>query len=200
VSATHAILQKYRLPLSLPSFAFLFLFYFLLSSYFPLLVFLLLFGCNLFAARINVPFHSELLLNIARCFFTTHALDYVSHTRQSQANVLCAFYADGPLPCPRDVWEAPNAEVWASRYRAWQERSGAWIPCSDGTPPLQPRDMFYWVHGRTTGREDKLLAWFQIAEQDLARLVFECSRAQAWTEAAEAMMVSGGVGLAGLGF
>ncbi|KAK3304848.1 uncharacterized protein B0T15DRAFT_576193 [Chaetomium strumarium] len=119
--------------------------------------------------------------SIRRSFFTLHGLDYVSHARQSAATVLCALFPSAPLPLPAHIWEAPKADEWAARYRAWEEYCGA-----DG--PLRGKDLLSWVQGKETGREGQLRAWFQGLEPELSGIVFECARAQGKAEGAEGLV------------
>jgi hypothetical protein len=107
-----------------------------------------------------------------RSFFAFHALDYISHARQSLPTALCAVFPDTALPCPAHIWEAPTAEEWAERYRAWEEY------CSSRGGVLRGRDVLSWVHGKETGREEQLGMWFREVDWESAVLVFECARGQ----------------------
>ncbi|KAK4118756.1 hypothetical protein N657DRAFT_650947 [Parathielavia appendiculata] len=119
--------------------------------------------------------------SIHRAFFTLHALDYVTQARQSAPTALCSFYPTAPLPLPTHIWEAPTADEWAARYRAWEKYC-------DAQGPLRGRDVLSWVQGKESGAEEKLRAWFLGIEDELGGLVFECARAQGKTEGAGALV------------
>ncbi|KAH6649421.1 hypothetical protein F5144DRAFT_624630 [Chaetomium tenue] len=109
---------------------------------------------------------------LRRCFLTLHALDHVTHARQSLPGALCALFPDSPLPCPPDVWEAPTAEVWAARHRAWEDRCAP-----DG--PVRAGEVLGWVWGQGAGRGELVRRWFEEAGEGLGGVVWECARAQA---------------------
>jgi hypothetical protein len=114
--------------------------------------------------------------SIRRAFFTLHGLDYVTHARQAAPTALCALFASAPLPLPAHIWEAPTADEWAARYRAWEEY------CGEEEDPLRGREVLAWVQGKESGREEQLRVWFEGVEPELGGVVLECARAQGRTE------------------
>ncbi|KAH6844724.1 hypothetical protein B0I37DRAFT_343250 [Chaetomium sp. MPI-CAGE-AT-0009] len=110
---------------------------------------------------------------LRRSFLTLHALDHVTHARHGSPGVMCAMFPASPLPCPPDVWEAPTAEAWAARHRAWEER------CAPGGGPVRAGEVLAWVRGQGTDREALFREWFALAGEALGGLVLECARAQA---------------------
>ncbi|KAK4149238.1 hypothetical protein C8A00DRAFT_38159 [Chaetomidium leptoderma] len=113
-----------------------------------------------------------------KSFFVYHALDYVSHARQSLPTVFCALFPDTPLPCPSHIWEAPTDTEWSVRYRAWEDFCG-------NCGPLRYKDILRWVLGKETGCEEQLRVWFLGIEVELGGVVFNRARAQGRTEGAE---------------
>lgn len=81
-------------------------------------------------------------------------------------------FPDSPLPCPPDVWEAPTAEEWAVRHRAWEERCAP-----DG--PVRAGEVLDWVWGQGAGRGEQVRRWFEEAGEGMGGVVWECARAQA---------------------
>ncbi|KAK3291037.1 uncharacterized protein B0H64DRAFT_427492 [Chaetomium fimeti] len=110
--------------------------------------------------------------SLRRCFLTLHALDHVTHARAGLPGVICALFPASPLPCPPDVWEAPTAEAWAVRHRAWEAR------CAPGGP-VRAGEVLAWVRGEGTEREGLFREWFVLAGEAVGGLVLECARAQA---------------------
>lgn len=94
---------------------------------------------------------------------------------------MCAIFPNTPLPCPPDVWEAPTAETWAVRHRAWEDRCGP-----EG--PVKAGEVLAWVWGQGTGREEQVSMWFQEAGEALGGLVLECARAQARAAGAQGVV------------
>ncbi|KAL2127454.1 hypothetical protein VTI74DRAFT_10699 [Chaetomium olivicolor] len=119
--------------------------------------------------------------SIRRSFYHLHALDYVSHARQSHPTEICPLLPNAPLPCPAHIWEAPTAEEWARRYREWEEYCGA-----GGL--LRAKDLLCWVRGKEAGRERQMRMWFDTVEPEMSGVVFECLRAQAGLEGVEALL------------
>ncbi|KAL2151658.1 hypothetical protein VTH82DRAFT_6756 [Thermothelomyces myriococcoides] len=142
--------------------------------------------------------------SLRRCFFTLHALDYVVTARQCEPTALCGIFPDAPLPCPTHVWDAPTAEEWAARYRAWEESNRRLATTtttttttsggdggSGGGGHLRARDMHCWLGGKESGRERQLLAWFHQVEESWSGVVFECARAQARARGVESLISEG---------
>lgn len=109
-----------------------------------------------------------------------HSLDYVVNARQGGPTALCGLFGEALLPCPDDVWAAPDADEWAARHRRWEARCG-------GGEPLRGKHILSWLRGRETGREIALEGWFREAGA-FGAMLFVCGRAQGGTPGAENML------------
>jgi hypothetical protein len=111
------------------------------------------------------------LTNISRSFFILNALDILARSQDDSPLPFCPKYLDSELPLPQKVWESSTAEEWCEQYSEWQVR------CPE---PLTGREVFRWLRGKHSGREEDLAAWFK-AIGPLGKIIFHCAKTQAAT-------------------
>ncbi|SPN99158.1 uncharacterized protein DNG_02193 [Cephalotrichum gorgonifer] len=117
--------------------------------------------------------------SLCRCFFALHIFDYVSNARYGLPADLCVHFAQGPLPCPEEIWEARTAAEWEGLYRAWEGRGAPGGGAEDRV--LRGGDIVRWVRGIETGKEGALAEWFR-SRGGFSDELFLCSRAQGIVE------------------